>query len=245
MASSKGIMNNNLVPKVITDKNGVTTTRWVKPEHKSTGKDSIPPVKQPQRQVSIDAVREDVLSRFRACNPQEINVDGILQKVSTMEESTLRIVHAVLDKGGPDDPERAGSWIDIYDSERYLRELFTYYDAFDPETDYSFVEEAIHYLHEYEVLPNDEDYSRSAPEVQDTIRNLLNVTETLLSDEYEEGRDGNDPILPVPLQRLVVERPEDLDRINDIILDNPGLGDADRIALMLEADAPSMRGGIL
>jgi hypothetical protein len=162
-----------------------------------------------------------------------------------MKESTLRIVHAVLAKGGPDDPERAGSWIDIYSNERYLRELFTYYDAFDPETNYSFVEEAVHYLHQYEVLPDDEDFSQSAPEVQDTIRNLLNVTETLVAEEYEDAREGNEPILPVSLQRLVAERPEDVERINDIILDNPGLGDADRIVLMLNTDAPSMRDGIL
>lgn len=90
-----------------------------------------------------------------------------------------------------------------------------------------------------------DDYSNADPELQKTIIDILSTTESVYSERYEfEGSDQVLPILPEPLCSLVMRRPQDFDRINDIILDH-GVSDAEQIEMMFDSDAPSLKVGIL
>lgn len=238
-------MNKNLVPKVITDKNGVTTTRWVKPD-KVVASSAIPQVSPAApASSSHDYMVDDLLNWFSKCDEYSIDVERVNKSVPTFSDETLKLIVDDMHKGY-EARDTAALWISLYsENETYLRELFTYRDAFDPSTDYSFVEEAVHYIHQWDELPDDDDYSRADEELKQKIYDVLAVTETMIAEDYEMKREGNDPILPADLRKLVMDRPDDLDRINEIILNNPGVRNGEQIAMMLDSDAPAVRDGIL
>lgn len=242
-------MNNNLVPKVITDKNGVKTTRWVKPGKGSASTlDTIPtvtasPVVSPEER---ERMVKHLVFQFERCDPNSVNVGNAVTMTPNFEDSTLSAITSSLGEHPEDNIEIAVIWIELYGhNEPYLRELFTYRDAFDPSTDYSFVEESIYYLKECGDLPPMEDYSRATGELQQTIRNLLSATETVIAEDYENSREGKDPILPPDLRKLIMDRPEDFERISDTLLEHPDINSADRILLILDHEAPSLSKGVL
>lgn len=240
-------MNKNLVPKVITDKNGVTTTRWVKPEKAASSVSDIPPVSPNQATpAATDAhLVESLVDWFKECDEYSIDVEAVVKAIPTYGNDTLELLSAEMLRG-TEGRDTAALWISLYsDQETYLRELFTYRDAFDPSTDYSFIEEAVHYLHEYDELPKMKDYSKADEDLKQKIYDVLAVTESAIAEDYEASREGNDPILPADLRQLVMDRPYDLDRINEIILENPGVRSGEQIAMMLDSDAPAVRDGIL
>lgn len=238
-------MKNNLVPKVITDKNGVTTTRWVKP-NKAVSSSAIPQVSPTAPAPSSHAhMVDELLDWFSKCDEYSLDVKRVNKAVPTFSNETLELIVADTRK---DDGARdtAALWISLYsENETYLRELFAYRDAFDPSTDYSFVEEAVHYLHQWDELPDDDDYSRADEDLKQKIYDVLAVTESVIAEDYEMKREGNDPILPADLRKLVMDRPDDLDRINEIILNNPGVRSGEQIAMMLDSDSPAIANGIL
>lgn len=241
--------NSNLVPKVITDKNGVTTTRWVKPDKTTSPSLAMVPSASVTPSVS-PAEREKMIKflsfHFGNCDPGAVNAGKALEMTPKFEDDTLAAITASLGDHPEDDIETAVVWIELYgNQEPYLREIFTYRDAFDPATDYSFVEEAIYYLEECGDLPPMDDYSKATGQLQQTIRNLLNATETMISEDYERQREGNDPILPADIRKLIIDRPDDFERISDILVENPDIYSADRIILMLENEAPQLSKGVL
>jgi hypothetical protein len=93
-------------------------------------------------------------------------------------------------------------------------------------------------------MPLMQDYSEADPELQQTLRNVLNVTETLLAEDHAQQKGSFPVAMPENMYVLVAQRPEDLDRINDIILDH-GVGDGEQIALMLDSTTPQLIDGIL
>jgi hypothetical protein len=242
--------SSNLVPKVIKDKNGVTTTRLVKPDKPSSSSmetfphvSAVPTVSSADRKKMI----KNLSYQFENwCDPQEVNVDGALAAIPKFESATLAALTADLGDHPEDKLNTAAIWIDLYSNqEPYLREIFAYRDAFDPSTDYSFVEESIYYLKECGDLPPMDDYSKATGRLQQTIRNLLSATETMIAEDYENGREGNDPLLPADMRKLIIDRPDDFERISDILVENPDIYSADRIVLMLENEAPSLSKGVL
>lgn len=244
------IMANNLVRKTLTDKNGRVTTRWVKPVSPAASPAltlSIPQRASAQETVTKEE-RERMLSRIvgnlQFCDNTMVDVEAAVDAVWRFENGTLAVIAASFD-GEHDIEETAGMWINMYnDREPYLRELFVYRDAFDESTDANFIEESIQCLRECGDLPPMDDYSQAVPELQKTIRNLLSATETVIAEKYEMEREGNDPILPADLRRLIIERPSDIDRINDILLESPE-ANAERISMMLDSDSPSIAEGVL
>lgn len=240
------MQNKNLVPKVITDKNGVTTTRWVKPD-KSVPASAIPqmsPVATPTAS-SRDLMVDELLKWFGECDEYSIDVEKVLKAIPKYGNDTLELISADM-QNGAEARDIAALWISLYsDQETYIRELFAYRAAFDPSTDYSFVEEAVHYLHQWDELPDDDDYSKADEELKQKIYDVLGVTETAIAEDYEMAREGNDPILPADLRRLIMDRPDDLDRINEIMMNNPGVRSGEQIAMMLDSDSPAIANGIL
>jgi hypothetical protein len=67
----------------------------------------------------------------------------------------------------------------------------------------------------------------------------------MIAEDYENAREGNDPLLPADMRRLIIDRPDDFERISDILVENPDIYSADRIVLMLENEAPSLSKGVL
>lgn len=236
----------NLVLKPVTDKNGVTTSRWVKPEQTSAASSSIPPVAlRNQTVATVEEMREKLVADVGKLDSGSFHVRRVQSALSHYDERTLKIISDDIAKDPEERLERAAQWITQYSEEEiYLRELFTYCDAFDPSTDYSFVEDAIGGMKHYRTMPLMQDYSEANPELQQTIRNVLNVTETLLAEDHVQQKVSFPVKMSENMYALVSQRPEDLDRINDIILDH-GVGDGEQIALMMDSSTPQLIDGIL
>jgi hypothetical protein len=236
----------NLVLKPVTDKNGVTTSRWVKPERTNTTSGSIPSVKLDKPVVTNSELLCKKLSDdFGTLDSSSFHVRRIQSALKHYDMGTLKLISEDIAKDPEERLGRAAQWITQYSEEvTYLRELFTYCDAFDPSTDYSFVEDAIGGMKHYRSMPLMQDYSEADPELQQTLRNVLNVTETLLAEDHAQQKGSFPVAMPENMYVLVAQRPEDLDRINDIILDH-GVGDGEQIALMLDSSTPQLIDGIL
>ena len=242
-------MSSHLVQKTITDKNGVVSTRWVKPENSPSSSTVIPAVNLTGATSASDrqSVLNMITDRFEAYSPHDFDVAGTTTRLAYFSYETLAVITAELEKEDSEDRiSQTSFWITVYaDRERLLREVLYYWDAFDPSTDYNFVDESISHLHELKSLPQIDDYSKADPELQKIITDVLSTTESLYSEEYELTHgEGTKPVLSEALCRLVMDRPDEFDRINDIILDH-GVRDAEQIEMILDSDTQSLRGGIL
>lgn len=242
--------SNALVPKIITDKNGVTTTRWVRPESQTGPSTDLIPHASVAPKVSSEERRKMVKNLTyqigNGCRPEMVNVEGALTAIPKFENATLSALTSYFGDAPGDLLDKAAIWIDLYSGQEPLfREILTYHNAFDPITEDSFVEESIYYLRNCGDLPPMEDYSQATGQLQQTIRNLLSATETMIGEDYENQREGNDPILPADMRKLIIDRPDDFERISDILVENPDIYSADRIVLMLKNDAPSLSKGVL
>lgn len=245
-------MKNNLVAKVMTDKNGVTTKRWVKPFDQSSKKTNLPaPTTMGSgRRLLVDQLAE-AFKEFRY-GKERGNYDDL-------EEDTLNLIlreHAR-------EPMRSSiinHWLERHaGNESMVRELNTFAYVFDRDSDSDFIESTMNDLRQYDELPDMHDYSKADLELQGFIAGLLKITEALYSDIWNNGYgDDGGPVTIVfenptnvptmiddpDLQRLIFDHPDKVHLICKVITDR-GTKDPEAIREVIMSDALALGEGVL
>lgn len=231
-------MNNNLVPKVLTDKNGVVTTRMVNPVASGRTEMRIPDVTITPRMKDRHETCSFIRERLANIPEDELDVHGLMRGVQYFKDSTLELMAKNLEGASDDRTLIIAQWTDFnLSNEIFLREVLTFNDVFDEGADGGFMEEAVTFIHQYDELPKEEDYSEASEECKELIRRLMRVAEAVYSERYDMGAADCTPRLEESLRKLVAERPDDLDRILDVIKTRK-LDNGDRVRLFLDTDSP-------
>jgi hypothetical protein len=250
-------MTSNLVPQVITDKNGVTTTRWVKPTGNSSVAQSalrsLPPIPAvPQLQhvsrVSLLGGLYKAFSEYGEYeNWENLDFDGITAKLKGMDDHSLRLVTNFIQKDNQIAHAKVTEMVDLLDTyadqPTYLNELLTYHDAFSNGTDQQFREEAVQKLHKCAEIPKMNDYSLAKAETQAEIRRLLKSAEDHYA-EYYEPDDNQNIILGEGMRKFIADNPDQLDRIDEIMIERQ-TEDPEVVNSKLNSETPSISSGIL
>lgn len=243
-------MNSNLTPKVITDKNGVTTTRWVKRENNSPVTRHLPQVAPlantpaPLQSVSRMDLLFGLYEAFSEHSDPDTEAGPFLKRMDT---DTLRLMSAnIMNDNGAVDPGKAffaAEWVAFfYDDEVYLRELFAYDEAFDEQTSGSFREEVIGKLHRCPEIPSMDDYSMADDETKAEICRLIKLAEQVYDTEPDVP--DQDIILGERMRKLMDDNTDRLDEIIGIMKERD-TEDPDFVASILNAEVQPVSSGIL
>ena len=244
-------MRNSLVQKVITDKNGVTTSRWVKPDSgDQTPTRQLPPITPlapapvPLGLVPRTTLLTGLYSAFSEHSDPDTEVTPVLKNLDT---ETLRIISGhLIRENGEADPNLtffASEWVAAHcDDEAYLRELFVYYDAFEEDTCGTFREDAVMKLHSCAEIPSMDDYSSADDETKARIFELIASAERVYDTEPDAPEQNI--ILGERMRKMMSDNPDQLDRIVQIMSER-NTEDPDLIASIINHEAPSISSGIL
>lgn len=247
-------MTSNLVPQVITDKNGVTTTRWVKPTGNSSVAQSalrsLPPISVvPQLQsVSRVGLLGGLYKAFSEHGDyEEWDIDEITSTLKGLDDHSLRLITTFVQKDGQIDDARVTDMADLLVTygvrPPYLNELITYRDSFSNGTDQDFREEAVQKLHQCAEIPEMDDYSLADEETQAEIRRLLKSAEKFYA-EYYDPDDNQNIIIGEGMRKFIADNPDQLDRIDEIMIERQ-TEDPEVVNSILNSQTPSISSGIL
>lgn len=148
------------------------------------------------------------------------NNEQLSDEITLLDTSTIQILLAYC---GEEDLkcENASRWIGYYPGDdEMMRELATYADAFDSNTDIDFLEMAVNALEDYDELPKMDDYSAAEPELKEFINEMLAITDTLYSEAFDEDSDSTPKrIVDIPLRELLFAHPDRAADIHQVIFD--------------------------
>jgi hypothetical protein len=242
----------HLTPETITDVNGKITTVYRKNGAAApVAKAAIPAPAPVPVHLPFDRVEyvTELLNYWGEHRTENFSEDEISDLFWRLDDSTLLAIDVdyQLDSGDGERMNAIYDWVGYFaqEQEEYLRELVTYAGAFADDQSVNFIEESIALLKGSGALPPMEDYSQADPELQQAIRGILSVTEAAFAEEYVKT-DGADvfPELPDELRSLIMKRPDESDRIKEIVTMRETV-DAELVRTMLDADAPAVSEGIL
>jgi hypothetical protein len=246
--------NPNLVPTPVTDKNGVSTVRHMKPvQSASTALRSLPAVTAPP---SPQPVRSDFLTHLYGVfseyhDHDEHDLDEITANIKSLDIETLKLLGPFVTKGS-DTPDfwrvrLAIEWMDDYSGgdEVFLRELLSYTDVFKEGTEEEFVTEAIMKMHACSELPHMDDYSTATGEDRVEVERVLRLTEAVYCEPLLEGSYPPEAvILGERMRALMAENPDRLSEIYTIMHERD-FEDPDLISSILFADNRALKEGHL
>lgn len=258
-------VNPNLVPTPVTDKNGVSTVRHMKPaQSASAASAALPPVMLPP---SPQPVRVDLLTHLYGVfsdfhDHDEHDLDEITSNIKSLDIETLKLLGPFVHNGG-DTPDfwrvqSAIEWMDDYSGgdEVFLRELLTYTDVFSEGSESEFVTEAIMKMHACSELPHMKDYSTATGEVRAEVERVLRLTEAAYSgpviettvmkngQEFTSRSVPESVVLGERMRALMAENPDRLSEIYAII-DERDVEDPDLISSILFAYNRALKEGHL
>lgn len=250
-------MTSNLVPQVITDKNGVTTTRWVKPTGNSSVAQSalraLPPIStEPQLQhvsrVSLLGALYKAFSEYGEYEDwEEADLDGITAKLKGLDDHSLRLITNFIQKDNQIVHAKVTEIVDLVDTygvrPPYLNELLAYYDTFSNGVSQEFKEEAVEKLHKCVEIPTMTDYSLADADTQSEIRRLLKSAENHYA-EYYDPDDNQNIIIGEGMRKFIADNPDQLDRIDEIMIERQ-TEDPEVVNSILNSQTPSISSGIL
>lgn len=240
-------MTGNLVPKVLTDKNGVQTTRWVKPEQKISKLAAVPmPVMSPQqlRVSRLGSLYKAFEEHAQTIASDDItDVDSLCKFVRHLEDATLPIVvDFIYDDDGY---SRYGRILDLddcltqYNDGAHLRELLTYRGVFD-DLDVHRISDMVQSLHRCTELPPMDDYSEADKKTREQIVELLQSAVFVSSRTFPEGSRA---VLGRDAQNLLETHP-DREAVIKVMADR-NTEDVALISSILSSEAPAVSDGIL
>lgn len=264
----------NLVPEVRVNKNGVPVTKHVNPARKRRDTSGVPAPESSVQKVNQDTSAElsDCVrsahrnggSGFMDLRPVTELLLWQEQMSDATQEAYLEAIHArpddgyeelllgVLNESIPDavaryyleitklDPEQRVIAKELGDA-AYRRSSsvyrgLTHYEGFTPPSD---------------ITNGDDPATRVTMGLIRATHRLCNESEeygfTSFFNPNPDAMYGHDHVVqlyPPEFARLVMERPEDSDRIADIVLAR-GTDDVDTIRAILEADTPQLSNGVL
>lgn len=235
----------HLVEELRPDKTGKMVKRWVKPVENGSTSSAIPAMQLQADQVADRKALCGELWDTLCMTNSGSNGDTLSDNITLLRTNTIQMLLAYC---GDDDEkcENASRWIGYYAGDNALiRELATYADAFDPGTDEDFLEMVISTLNEYDELPETEDYSQVDPDTKDFITELLSITDTLYSDDFDIYPD-NTPrqIKDAPLRELLFKHPDRAADIHQVIIDR-GTTDIDTIKQVIMNPSKALSEGAL
>lgn len=242
-------MRTNLVPKVITDKNGVTTTRWVKADQKTAVLPAIPlasPVYQPDRTDYLHSVYKAISDHARSLEADGIDIDGATGLIKHFDHTTLRVLADFL--YGDEETANYGRLLDAeecisnFREGVHMREVFAYRGAFDDDMDILEISSTVESLHRCTELPAMEDYSEADEQTRSQVIELLQSAVFVSSRALPERRRA---VLGKETQEmLTTDDEDDRDRVIEIM----GARDTEDPALIrsiLNSETPAISNGIL
>ena len=259
-------MTSNLVPKVITDKNGVITTRWVAPdEAQSSAKRPLPSPMATVSAISSKPSRTDLLTGIYGAlsdnrDDDVFDVDEITGTVKHLEDKTLEVISDYLfSEGSYVDPERVYKVTEAltvgYENERQIREVTVFSDSFGEDTHPLFIDNAIELLHRCVDLPHMDDYSQADEDIKQQARRILKTAENLYEDSFivparrnmelsMQAHLGGRMVLSEGLRTLIKENPDQRESIIKI-MDERETEDADLIRSIINSESSAISSGIL
>lgn len=241
----------SLIPVRRPDRNGYIVTRWVKDDPINKTARDIPSVAAAHSSLPFDRVAyvDELLGYWDKYETQDFDKDEITAKFWELEDDTLLAIDTdySLDSGDGERMTTIYDWVGYFaqEQEEYLRELVTYCHTFNEGTSPNFMEESLACLKNSGCLPDMFDYSQVSPELEQDIRNILSVTEARFVEEYDGPREHDViPLLPPELISLIMARPDDVERIKEIVTSR-NTDDAALVESMLTTQAPAVSEGML
>lgn len=252
--------NGNLTPEKRTDKNGVTSVRWVRPKSGAMSMSSLPapsPGKQPNKEVdpkrleNLSATISQSTLRWTRCSLSDFNPDALEAVEAIMQEA---IQNGVL--GAADDAVHKG----LNGVRKNIMD--NRYSKNDPAAFAPFNNVAVF----GRVITSPDAINRDLGKLLAGLRRFSNV-EDFLHGATDDGRAQAVALVTVAsrisepflirdwergefhisngeLSKLIMERPADAERIAAVVTAR-GTDDADLIRSILETSAPSLAEGIL
>lgn len=250
-----------LVPERRPDKNGRMVTRHVLPvtkEYKSVSRIPAPVAKKQDRNSIIFSLTRSISEQMGfALHDQnewyEIETsldeysDKMLERLSAAWQPRTQIATAI------------AKMVYHGESEDFIREFATFGGVISDET--TGMEMAMSFvrsLHHYKQLPQVDDYSTANKKTKEACRALMVLAERL-RDERKQFSSDSPPVIGVPhdydsyntpvvqgdsLIQLVVDRPDDVQRIGDIVIARRTT-DAQTIVDVMDYDIKSLSNGVL
>jgi hypothetical protein len=247
-------MNPNLIPTVIVNKNGVTTTVHKKPLDPSTTGTGLPAAHLSPTTGLTEAQRSNMISQMHSrLETIEHHKDAIRDLLLTYPDNAVTAMHDYIMTDAPDNREQRHrtAFLRILSDPRHhdtgstIHEYLTFRAALQPTA--SNINDGlalIRALHGYQQLPVMDSYGDADQETQEQITALLTVTQPLykryrehqsyiLSVATTSGTHSWDqpPVMPDPLEvGLPLEVKDDIRLIGDdlinLIIERPENADA-------------------
>lgn len=248
----------NLVLATVTDKNGVMTKRWVKPQPSSAlSSISIPQVQSvppasPLMGVDRSTLLHGLYSGFEYHgDPDEYHLDDICKILKDYPDHTLRIVTSFIVPDGGYDRTRIVVAADILqayqDSVRIVNEMLTYHGAFSEEAFNDLREDAIMKLRKCAEIPYAEDYSLVDEKTKTEVRRLLRSAGEHYSGTYDPEDPSHNIIIGEKMRGLLHDNANDeevLGRIDKIMIERQ-TEDPALIQSILNSETSAISSGIL
>lgn len=249
-------MNNNLVPKVITDRNGVTTTRWTKPDQSPSLK-ALPQVQpllpaSPLAGVNRTTLLHDLYAGFeRHGDDNEDYFDDICKKLKSLPDHSLRIITSFIVHDGDYDGSKvvyAAEVLMVYEgSTTDINEILHYFDAFSDGTSNLLREEAISKLKKCVEIPYAEDYTLVEATTQTEIRRLLKLAGDYYGATYDPDDSNHNIIVGEKMRSMIRDNQHDeerLEQINALMIERQ-TEDHELILSILDSDTPAISSGLI
>lgn len=267
-------MNSNLVPEVRTDKNGVPTTRWVKPFASDSDKGSAIPApagisfaQKPSpaligsaaaayvAEIESDMVGDDEYieqARETALDDLAIYPESVLAEISR-ESSNPFLKYWGLKLLMED--SNTGDATDLLLDYLHLIEKLAEYDYEEPEDAVRLVVSlSKHYYEGLKPIPLDNIYPERRKQQLEALAMAFVWLETYVADEkmpYEtfklvsiDGHNDLEVIADENFSRFVIDNPEHANVIVDFVKERKSL-DIEAMREIISSDSPALSSGII
>jgi hypothetical protein len=250
-----------LVPERRTDKNGRTVTRHVLPvtkEYKSSSRIPAPMAKKQDRESLIFSLGTSISTQMGFAVTDQNEWYEIQYSLEEYSDKTLARLHAAWQ---PRTQVSSAIALMVYhgESEAFLGE-FAMFGGMIPD-DSTGMHKAMSFvraLHHYPQLPQVDDYSTADEKTKQACRGLMALTSQLMEARRDFDSDNqpvagiahdydnyNTPVIQDEgLVQLVVDRPEDAQRIAEVAIARVTT-DAQTIISVMDYDIKSLSSGVL
>lgn len=251
----------NLVPERRPDKNGRMVTRHVLPASKEPKRSSripAPVVKKQDRGSLVSSLTASIAKQMGFTRDDYDEWYGIQGSLEEYSDRTLDRLSAAW-KPRTQISSAIALMVHHSESEEFIREFATFGGIVsDSTTGMNMAMSFVRSLHHYKQLPQVDDYSAADEKTKEACRSLIGLAERLRDARKDFGSDSQ-PIAGIPhdydsydtpviqsegLVQLVVDRPEDVERIGDIAILRRTT-DATAIVEVMDADIKSLSSGVL